>query len=146
MRSGSLCTAFIALLLAIVTAGCGGGGGASSTGSTGGGGSGPLPTLAEASRFLAQSTFGATMTEIDKVATTGYAAWIDEQFAQPPTFHQPYIDSLIPTLAAGADVPQSWIFETFWQKAATADDQLRQRVVFALSEIFVISLVDGAVN
>ena len=30
-------------------------------------------------------------------------------------------------------------FNTWWQQSITAPDQLRQRVAFALSEIFVVS-------
>ncbi len=145
MRPGILRAAVLALALAAFVAGCGGGG-SDTAGSTGGGTTGPSTTPAEASRFLAQSTFGATMPEINKVAMAGYAAWMEDQFAKPQSLHQSYIESLMPTLAVGEGVPQSWIFETFWRNAATADDPLRQRVVFALSEIFVISLVDGVVN
>jgi uncharacterized protein (DUF1800 family) len=134
-----------ALVLVLLSA-CGGGGSSGDgTSATTAGPTAP-PTSAEASRFLTQSTFGPTSATISEVGANGYAAWLEAQFAKPQTQHEPYINTLVPTLAAGQRVPQNWVFETFWQKAATAEDQLRQRVVFALSEIFVISLVDGAVS
>ena len=68
----------------------------------------------------------------------GYAGWINNQFSLPPThaltnvLAHPYSD---PT-----DLYQSplW-FNSWWQNSVTAPDQLRQRVAFALSEIFVVS-------
>lgn len=36
--------------------------------------------------------------------------------------------------------------ETWWRSAITGDDQLRQRVAFAYSQIFVISAQDGSIN
>ena len=38
------------------------------------------------------------------------------------------------------------MINAFWKQAVTGDDQLRQRVAFALSQIFVISLQDGNVG
>src|SRR5438046_8163300 len=35
---------------------------------------------------------------------------------------------------------------TFWREAATGQDQLRRRVAFALSQIFVVSLQDSTVS
>jgi uncharacterized protein (DUF1800 family) len=86
------------------------------------------------------------MRSIDEVVSAGLPGWLDEQFAKAPTSHVAYIESQLPTLAAGQNPPQTWIFETFWARAASAPDQLRQRVAYALSQVFVISLVDGSVN
>ena len=44
-----------------------------------------LPTAAEASRFLAQASMGASRAQIERVQAIGYAAWLDEQFALPPS-------------------------------------------------------------
>jgi len=89
-------------------------------------------------RFLTQATFGATSNDIAAVQSLGYAGWIANQFslstthALPNVLANPYSD---PT-----DLYQSplW-FNTWWQNSVTAPDQLRQRVAFALSEIFVVS-------
>jgi uncharacterized protein (DUF1800 family) len=89
-------------------------------------------------RFLTQATFGASSNDIAAVQSLGYAGWLANQFSIPATHGltnvqaHPYSD---PT-----DLYQSplW-FNTWWQNSVTAPDQLRQRVAFALSEIFVVS-------
>jgi len=97
----------------------------------------------DASRFLHQATFGATSAEISRVQSIGYGAWLDEQFGLPAERrHQAALDAV---LATGATLSDSNVMNTFWKQAATGPDQLRQRIAFALSQIFVISLVDGAV-
>ncbi|MGA2244695.1 MAG: DUF1800 family protein [Verrucomicrobiota bacterium] len=91
-----------------------------------------------AARFLTQATFGAGSNDIAAVQALGYAGWISNQFTIPAThtltnvLAHPYSD---PT-----DLYQSplW-FNSWWQNSVTAPDQLRQRVAFALSEIFVVS-------
>jgi uncharacterized protein (DUF1800 family) len=97
----------------------------------------------DTSRFLHQATFGATSAEISRVQTIGYGAWLDEQFGLPAERrHQAALDAV---LATGATLGDSNVMNTFWKQAATGPDQLRQRIAFALSQIFVISLQDGAV-
>src|SRR6478609_2204478 len=64
-------------------------GAAASLAACGGGGSGPAPgaqpvTPAEAARFLAQATLGASKTDIAAAQASGFAAWIDAQFALAP--------------------------------------------------------------
>jgi uncharacterized protein (DUF1800 family) len=103
----------------------------------------------EASRFLTQATFGPGGDDINRLMKRGYATWIDEQFSLPATSHRlnweaadAAIRAVTPTSGAG----QAEVFDSFWKQALTGPDQLRQRMVFALSEIFVISGVDGAVG
>ncbi|CAN5276537.1 DUF1800 family protein [soil metagenome] len=95
----------------------------------------------EAARFLAQAGFGASTADIVAVKTKGYSAWLDDQFALPRStpshfdwmLAKGYGDVSYRNSFAGAD-------NTLWRKALSAPDQLRQRVVLALSEIFVISM------
>ena len=52
-------------------------------------------------------------------------------------------------MAAGTNPNASntdWIYQSFWRSALAADDALRQRVAFALSQIFVVSLNDANVS
>ncbi len=42
-------------------------------------------TDAGAARFLNQATFGASPTDVTYVKNNGYSAWIDTQFALPPS-------------------------------------------------------------
>ena len=103
-----------------------------------------LAQRAEASRFLAQTTFGPTTHSIDLLLQTGYSDWIDAQIDLPGSSMLDAFDALQASNQASAP-SRDWIFETFWAHAVTAQDQLRQRVAFALSQIFVISLREGAV-
>ena len=107
----------------------------------------PLPvalTAAQASRFLAQASFGPTMAGIDEVAAGGIQDWLNSQFAKPPTLHRAYIDRIGATLGDGVKLSQNQVIESFWQQAAGGEDQLRQRMAFALSQIFVVSMQPDA--
>ena len=140
----------------LLLAACGGGGGSSDSTTPGGGGSGPttpvaeMPTSrAEAARFLTQATFGPTDADIDRVMAIGYSAWIDEQFAKPASSQRAaweVADAAVKAANATATAGQDGTINAFWKAAITGDDQLRQRVVFALSQIFVISMQDGTVG
>ncbi|GAA5178861.1 DUF1800 family protein [Niveibacterium umoris] len=140
------------LCLLVACGGGGGGGGGGAGGTTGGGGTGSggggtttpavPPTPPEAARFLEQASFGPTQASIDALAASNYSAWLDAQFAKPQTLHQTTVEQLQTTLAAGKSLDQTHFFESFWKQAVTGDDELRQRVAFALSEIFVVSF-DG---
>ncbi len=116
----------------------------------------PVPTnSAEASRFLQQATYGATSTEITRVTSLGYGPWINDQIAKPVSLHlelhQAMQNELRPFFTAQEDKDCEFSYgcnlsrhDTWTQIAVYGDDQLRQRVAFALSQLFVIS--DGSDN
>jgi uncharacterized protein (DUF1800 family) len=97
-------------------------------------------TAKEAARFLAQATMGTKKPDIVKLQALGaYSNWIQDQYTQP-----------YPTLA------MTWLFtkkfnvedykfdsgpfyQTIWRLMINSNTQLRQRIVFALSNIFVIN-------
>jgi hypothetical protein len=89
-------------------------------------------------RFLTQATFGASSNDIASVKSLGYTNWINNQFSIPATHGLPNV--LANPYSDPTDLYQSplW-FNTWWQNSITAPDELRQRVAFALSEIFVVS-------
>jgi len=99
----------------------------------------------EAARFLAQATFGATEEEAISLADSEFDTWITEQMNTSPTFHLPYYQDRRDELIArdGNDGYQRPRSEGWWQVVLTAPDQLRQRMAFALSQIFVISQIGG---
>lgn len=97
----------------------------------------PLPTQAEASRFLAQAGFAASTEDIGIVSAIGYEKWLNQQFALP--LSKPSAWSWIQTQAQGGPVGGGQIDATLWRRLISAPDQLRQRVVLALSEILVIA-------
>ncbi|TMG74906.1 MAG: DUF1800 domain-containing protein [Betaproteobacteria bacterium] len=106
----------------------------------------PLPAAADAARFLNQASFGATEAEVNKVRTYGYSAWLEDQFFMPGRSHEAYINTVSASLAPGQSLDDSHVMNTFWREAATGQDQLRRRVAFALSQIFVVSLQDSTVS
>ena len=92
-------------------------------------------SLTTAGRLLDQTTFGPTTSLIQHVQNEGVAAWLTEQFNTPQTV-LPNIPAVPPAYCpAIADCFES----EWWQTAITGNDQLRQRVAFALSELFVVS-------
>ncbi|MBX3621450.1 MAG: DUF1800 domain-containing protein [Rhizobacter sp.] len=102
------------------------------------------PTRTDAARFLAQATYGPTEASINALSRSTYAAWIDAQFAMPQLPHRTYVDRKAADLvAAGQTLSQTQFRESYWAQALTGEDQLRQRAAFALSQVFVISFVDG---
>ena len=129
------------LATAVLLAACGGAGGPSDPAS---GQAAVQPTAAEASRFLAQSTFGPSEAGITALASQTYGEWINAQFAAPQTLHRDHMNQR----AASTTPPnysQGHLLESFWKQAVTGEDALRQRVAFALSQIFVVSFNDSNV-
>jgi uncharacterized protein (DUF1800 family) len=114
-----------------------------------------MPSPVHAARFLMQATFGPTPEAIREVQALGYAAWIDQQLALPPSLLQPYIRE-IKADGAGPRTDRSYNFNEldqfiygnnvttpFARNAVGGADQLRQRVAFALSQILVVSRRDA---
>lgn len=104
---------------------------------------------AENVRFLNQATFGANEHELDKLRSnedsTGdrlaaLERWIDDQFAESTSRTLPYTQENSNNSHAYAR-HQIW-----WNNATFGADQLRQRVAFALSELFVVSDIDYALS
>lgn len=100
------------------------------------------PTAGQASRFLAQATFGPTPADIEAVVREGYAPWLDAQLAMP--LSQTHFDWLLQQRknteefkGNGINAP---LESTLWRKFISAPDQVRTRVAFALSEIFVVGV------
>ncbi len=103
----------------------------------------------EATRFLVQATYGPNMAEINRVASIGPAAWIEEQFnTAPMDSHWQY--AMVRNGPPGCTVCDSSfinsVMESFWLQAVRGPDQLRQRTVFALSQIFVVSNVNSSID
>jgi uncharacterized protein (DUF1800 family) len=126
-------------------------GGSSSGGSTNPPTQPPAPpTVAElnaASRLAAQATFGMNFNGIEAIARQGKESWIDSQFNVPMSDHGSIVADLVRRREAGefAQYEQGNEFRRYfrrlawWHRTVTAQDALRQRVAFALSEIFVVS-------
>lgn len=132
--------AAIAASLASSLAACGGGGDEEGT-------SGrvyqdePMASAEEASRFMAQASLGASRTDIDAAQRQGRASWIERQFDMPQ--EQSHFDWLT-AAGYGADANRdstTGLDNTIWRRFITGRDALRQRMVLALSEICVVSVL-----
>lgn len=133
-------------------------------------GSGMDAELMAASRFLTQATMGYNMEEVERVASMGIEAWVDQQMALPVDQLTPrmyeiwdeiygwninYLTGIYQANNPGAPITEEvledfddeifgpWAVDfqyTWWEGALTGDDQLRRRVAHALSQILVISI------
>jgi uncharacterized protein (DUF1800 family) len=110
---------------------------------------------ADAVRFLEQATWGATAAEVARVRQMGLRAWLEEQFNTPTSHPASY--TLVPTdlslgcpnftgSNAAACTREHYspmpLQINFFRDAMYERDQLRQRVAFALHQIFVVSFID----
>lgn len=92
-----------------------------------------LTPKADAVRFLNMATFGATPRDINHLSKMTFQRWMTEQLEMKASCH-------LATLNQTQDNNQRENrMEVWFRHAVTAPDQLRQRVAFALSEIFVVS-------
>ncbi len=98
-----------------------------------------LASLTAAARLLDQTTFGPTASDIQHVQQVGIGAYITEQFAQPTTLLAAIPSSPLPAACLASNTPYPCAESEWWTAAIRGNDQLRQRVAFALSEMFVVS-------
>jgi uncharacterized protein (DUF1800 family) len=87
-------------------------------------------SAAAARRFLEQAAFGPTPSDAANVQTLGFQGWLNQQFAMPQ----------ISNYNAIAANSQGGFPGQFLVNATMNPDQLRQKVAFALSQIFVTSI------
>jgi uncharacterized protein (DUF1800 family) len=100
-------------------------------------------TADAAARFLDQASWGPTPASIAQLQQMGIDAWLKAQFALNTSDlpDQPLLN------AAGTNNNNlAPVQAAFFQNAVSGGDQLRQRVAFALSEIWVVSATAGVSN
>lgn len=102
----------------------------------------------EAFRFLNQATFGANEPSVAELmalgdSSTAYERWIDAQIEKPISLQLPSLINRVPKPTPpsfdingtiGTERIDTWFTNALW-----GEDQLRQRVAWALSQIFVVS-------
>jgi uncharacterized protein (DUF1800 family) len=118
-------------------------------------------TDADTVRFLEQASWGPTSAEVARVKAMGFMAYLNEQFNLPPAnpakgsnypdLAFPLDDSAqqCPTTSVDPNYNQNVclrdfftiypVQRTFFSSALYGNDQLRQRVAFALHQIMVVS-------
>jgi uncharacterized protein (DUF1800 family) len=123
---------------------------------------------ADTVRFLEQASWGPTPAEIARVKTIGFKAYLDEQFSLAPANPakgSDYPDLIFPLDDTSQQCPSSNpadpnynqgvclrdnytlypLHRNFFNNALNGNDQLRQRVAFALHQILVVS-ANGEIN
>ncbi len=98
----------------------------------------------ESARFLTQATFGPTTASISHLQSLpSFDAWLTEQFAKPASLQEPYVRARCPEVEGNPSCDaDTWVpsrHDKWWINIIEGEDQLRQRVAFALSQIFVVS-------
>lgn len=86
------------------------------------------PQTVAAARFLEQATFGPTAQSLAYVKQVGAQSYLEEQFNLP--------ESVFPS---GNASTQGEMYDQFFWHKLRGQDQVRQRVVYGLSEVIVIS-------
>jgi Protein of unknown function (DUF1800) len=89
----------------------------------------PKVSVSAARRFLQQAAFGPAPADAANVQQLGFDGWLAQQFAMPKVSDYQGIGN------------QGGIGARFMTNAVMQPDQLRQKVAFAWSQIFVTSLV-----
>ena len=109
------------------------------------------PTFPEAARLAKQGGFGPTIDLINHIQQTGVGGWLDEQFAATGSDYSDLAARVVPrsycfgrTGSDGAACSRDYLSATpvamrFYADAVSQNDQLRQRVAFALSQLIVVS-------
>src|SRR5579872_7441854 len=97
-------------------------------------------TARAAARFLDQATWGPTPDSIAQVQSMGFSDWLSAQFALNTSDlpDQPILNS-----AGNSNSNIQPVQAAFFNNALTGQDQLRQRVAFILSQIWVVSQQAG---
>ena len=93
---------------------------------------------AQAARFLNQATFGASPADITYLATHTFSQWIDDQLTKTASHSSNDVVAGI-TADINTPYPSQLFTDAWWKYSITGQDQLRQRLAFALSEILVVS-------
>ena len=96
---------------------------------------------ADVSRFLTQASFGPRPADLTAMNGMSQSAWFRNQLALQPTLHVPGVRSAVRAAEANGTEDELYNPHTnsFWQATINGEDQLRQRMAFALSQIFVVS-------
>ena len=118
-------------------AGSGGSGQADDPVSVPGSDDGTMATASVAARFLTQSTFGPSPAGVNEAMAMTPDDWLLAEFDKEASYYLPLIEA--------SPLPYGTGSLMFWPNAITSPDQLRQRMVYALSQIIVVSDFGGEV-
>ena len=92
-------------------------------------GGNPIVSQSAAVRFLEQSTFGPTPELVTQIQQTGFDPFLQAQFAAPVSSYPAPLST---------DMGLAKVQNQFFLNGVNDADQLRQRIAFALNEIWVV--------
>ena len=101
-----------------------------------------IPDMVGASRFLSQATLGTNYEQIENLSEIGIDAWMSQQFSMTPSSFVERYDSIYAIVLEEIqreDHRNEYGSFVFYDFVFNDSDYLRQKVAFALSQIFVIS-------
>jgi len=158
LRASRLLRPVYWLVLTLVLAACGGGGSGGSDPAAQPSVPPPAPppeapppgqqplNETEATRFLSQATFGPSPRAVETLVDSGLESWFLAELKKPPSLHLQTVLAGFPEDGQflddnGNPLPEvvSLTSDSVWRTAIEGDDQLRQRMAFALSQILVVS-------
>ena len=103
---------------------------------------GAFKTSESTAQFLTRATFGPSELDIETWTTREASDWIKEQLAEPASLMMPIVREYqadLDNIPIANEVNTATTTLAFWRNAIQGEDQLRQRMILALSEILVIS-------
>ncbi|WP_234497985.1 DUF1800 domain-containing protein [Vibrio maritimus] len=99
-------------------------------------------SFSDASRVLQRTTFGPTIENIEELQFIGLDAWLTNQFRLDSSSHYDryrYIQSYRENISGNRQEHINYRINAWWDLIVNCEDQLRQRVAFALSQLLVVS-------
>jgi uncharacterized protein (DUF1800 family) len=97
----------------------------------------------QAARFLAQAAFGGSDTDIQNVQyqAQGISGWLAQQFAIPvnPSGQLSNVAWMQANSLISVEFDTTGVQSSLWRKLISSPDVLRQRVMLALTDLFVIN-------
>lgn len=98
---------------------------------------------AQAARFLAQAAFGGSATDIQNVQNqpNGINDWLTQQFAMPvnPTGQLSNVAWMQAYDLISVEFDTNGVQSSLWRKLISSPDVLRQRLMLALTDLFVVN-------
>jgi hypothetical protein len=97
----------------------------------------------QAARFLAQAAFGGSDTDIQNLQNqmNGIEGWLTQQFAMPinPSGQLSNVAWMQANNLISIEFDTTGVQSSFWRKLIGSPDVLRQRMMLALTDLFVLS-------
>ncbi len=93
----------------------------------------------QAAALLYRATFGPQVNDLNVLFYQDISQWFEAQYNAPASYHLPQLRRAVQL--SNKEANTNLRLGVWWQYALTAEDQLRQRMAYALSQILVVSSV-----